>query len=63
MIEKCQPLFYTLEARKKIFTANMQYFIVDIFCIWLYMLVSDNLLVRFLVSNTQYIYKNGKIFV
>ena len=32
-------------------------FIVDIICIWLYKLVSDDVHVQFLVSSMQYIYQ------
>ena len=35
----------------------MQEFMVDIICIWLYMLVTDEVHVRFLVPNKQYIYQ------
>ena len=46
-----------IRTRCEIFTTNMQYFILDVICIWLYMLVSVYVHVRFLVSDMQYIYQ------
>ena len=58
MIENSsQPLFYASEAHWEVFSANVQWFIVDIIGIWFYMLVSDIVHARFLVSNMQYIYQ------